>query len=175
MKKLILTTALFIGSLPLLTGSTDPASQQFLITAMQQASLFHDQARPLQLDVDFLAQMNVPTQGHLTLKWEAKDRWRRRIVMGDFEQTDVRSDDRLYTIRNASFTPVRIKELVSLLHFADGSEGLLAKKQRKRAENGVEMSCLQVERENVRGKPHQVCVNSASHEILSDEWQEPPD
>ena len=42
-------------------------------------------------------------------------------------------------------------------------------------ENGVEMSCLQAERENVRGKPHEVCVNSASREILSDEWQEPPD
>lgn len=175
MNKLILPTALLVGSLPLLLGSTDPAAQQFLVTAKQQASLFDDQARPLQLDVDFLAQMNVPAQGHLTFKWEAKHRWWRRIVMGDFEQIDIRNGERLYTNRNISFTPVRIKELISLLQFAEGSEELLAKKQRKRVENGVEMSCLQVERENVRGKPHEVCVNSASREILSDEWQEPPD
>jgi TonB family protein len=25
------------------------------------------------------------------------------------------------------------------------------------------------------GKPHEVCINSASHDILSDEWKEPPD
>jgi hypothetical protein len=55
MKKLILTAALLGGSLPLLLASTDPAAQQFLVTAKQQASLFHDQRRPLQLEVDFLA------------------------------------------------------------------------------------------------------------------------
>lgn len=63
MKNLILTTALLVGSLPVLGASTDPATQQSLITAMQQASLFHDQAEPLQLDVEFLAQINVPVQG----------------------------------------------------------------------------------------------------------------
>jgi TonB family protein len=175
MKKLILTIGLLVGNLPPLLGSADPAAQQLLVTAKQQASLFHDHASPLQLDVDFFAQMNVPASGHLTEKWEAKDRWWRRIVMGDFEQNDIRNGDKLYTSRNAPFTPVRIKELISLLQFAEESEGLLAKKQRNRAENGVEMTCLQVEGENARGKSRQVCVNSASHEILSDEWQEPPD
>lgn len=160
---------------PLLLASTDAAAQQSLVAAKQQASIFHDQAKPLQLDADFLLQISVPLQGHLTLKWEAKDRWWRRIVMGEFEQTDIRNGDRLYTSRNMSFTPVRIGELISLLDFAEGSEGLLAKKQRKRVENGVEMSCLQVERQNVRGKAHQVCINPVSHEIVSDEWQEPPD
>src|SRR5437879_13924483 len=37
------------------------------------------------------------------------------------------------------------------------------------------MTCLQVERENVKGKPHEFCLNSATHEIVSDDWQEPPD
>ncbi|SRR6266496_226520 len=73
MKKVTLATVLLVGSLPLLfSGSTNPAAQQLLVTAKQQASLFHDQPSPIQLDVDFLAQVNAPTQGHLTLKWDQK-------------------------------------------------------------------------------------------------------
>jgi TonB family protein len=175
MKKVALATVLLVGSLPLLFGNgTNPAAQQFLVAAKQQASLFHDQPSPIQLDVDFLAQVNVPTQGHLTLKWEAKDRWWRRIVMGEFEQIEIRNGDRQYTSRNLSFTPVRIGELISMLQFAEGSEGVIAKKQKERVENGIEMVCMRVEGEG-RGQRHEICVNSASHEILSDEWQEPPD
>jgi hypothetical protein len=123
MKKLVLATALFLCSLSRLLGATDPAAQQLLITAKQQASLFHDQASPFQIDVDFVVQMNAPTQGHLTLKWEAKDRWWRKIVMDRFEQIEIRNDDRHYTSRNIDFTPVRIGELISLLQFAEGSAG----------------------------------------------------
>jgi TonB family protein len=173
MSRVVLATILVLGSVPLF-GSTNPAAQQLLITAKQQASLFHHQTNPLQLDVDFLVQINVPEQGHLTLKWQAKDRWWRRIVMGNFEQIEIRSGDRLYTSRNLSFTPARIGELISLLEFAEGSEALVATKQRERIENGIEMVCIRVEGEQ-RGKKHEVCLNAATHDILSDEWQEPPD
>jgi len=123
MKKLVLTTALFLCGFSPLLSATDPDAQQLLVTAKQQASLFHDQGSPLQIDVDFVVQMNVPTQGHLTLKWEAKDRWWRKIVMDHFEQIEIRNGDSLYTSRNIAFTPVRIGELVSLLQFAEGSAG----------------------------------------------------
>ena len=86
-----------------------PRRQQLLITAKQQASLFHDQASPFQIDVDFVVQMNAPTQGHLTLKWEAKDRWWRKIVMDRFEQIEIRNDDRHYTSRNIDFTPYQLE------------------------------------------------------------------
>jgi TonB family protein len=176
MKKLIQTTALLICSFPLVLGATDHAGQQLLITAKQQASLFHNQDSPFQLDVDFVLQMNVPTQGHLTLKWAAKDRWWRRIDMHGFEQIEIRKGDRLYTSRNIDFTPIRIGELVSLLQFAEGFESLVVKKEKQRVENGgVEITCLQVGEENVKSKPHEVCVNPTSHEILRDEWQEQPD
>jgi|SRR5215469_525385 len=132
MKKLALTTTLLVCSLSRLLGAIDPAGQQLLITAKQRASLFQDQASPLQLDVDFVVQILVPTQGHLTLKWEANDRWWRKIVMGDFEQIEVRNGERLYTSRNLDFTPVRIGELISLLQFAEGSTGLSVKKKRNR-------------------------------------------
>jgi hypothetical protein len=73
MKKLALATTLFLCTLSQLLGATDPAAQQLLTTAKQQASLFHDQASPFQIDVDFVVQINVPIQGHSTLKWDAKD------------------------------------------------------------------------------------------------------
>ena len=170
----MLVTVLLLGGLPPLTGSTNPAAQQLLVNAKQQANLTHDQTSPFQLDVDFLAQMNVPTQGHLTLKWQGKDLWWRRIVMGDFEQVEIRNGDRQYTTRTLSFTPIRIGELISLIQFPEDSEGLRAKKQKERVENGIEMVCIRVEGES-RGKTHEICVNSTSQDILSDEWQEPPD
>lgn len=176
MKKLINATALVICSFSVVLGATDPAARELLVTAKQQASLFHNQDKPFQLDVDFVLQMNVPTPGHLILKWVAKDRWWRRIDMQGFEQIEIRDGDRLYTSRNIDFTPIRIGELVSLLQFAEGSDSLVVRKQRQRREDGgTEISCLQVGQENVKGKPHEVCVNLASHEILRDEWQEPPD
>ena len=172
--KLALAATLLLCNGQLL-GYNDPTAQQSLITAKQQASLSHGQGKPYQLDVDFVVQIRVPTQGRLTLKWESNDRWWSKIVMGDFEQIEVRNGERFYTKRNIDFTPVRLVELISLLQFAEGSEGLIVKKQKYRLEDGVRMSCLQVERENVRAKPHEVCINSVSNEIMRDEWQEPPD
>jgi len=173
MKGLSTAIVLFCSGLPLLLASTNPASQQLLITAKQQASLFHNQSSPFQLDVGFVTQMNVPTQGHLSLKWNKENQWWRKIVMGGFEQVEVRNGDKLYISRNIDFSPTRIGELISLLAFAEGSEGLLVKNQKQRVESGVEMVCLRIEGES-RGRNHDVCVNSV-HEILSDEWQEPPD
>jgi TonB family protein len=175
MKKLILTTLFLLCAFHLLLASTNPASQQLLMSAKQQSNLFQHDASPFELDVDFLVQLRVPTQGRLTLKWEADDRWWRRILMGDFEQIDVRNGDRRYISRNGPFTPVRIDELLRLLQFAKHSEGLEVKKQKQRVEGGVEMTCLQVKGATIRGEAHEVCIHSASHEILSDEWKEPPD
>jgi hypothetical protein len=56
MRKLALTTALFLCSFSPLQGATDPAAQQLFVTAKQQASLFREQANPFQIDVDFVAQ-----------------------------------------------------------------------------------------------------------------------
>ncbi len=80
----------------------------------------------------------------------------------------------IYTLRNISFKPVRIGELVSLLQFAEGSEGLVGKESRKqRVENDVEMTCLQVEQGKVRGKTHRGLCEFYISRNLNDEWQEP--
>jgi TonB family protein len=174
MKKLFLTTAFLVGSLQV-QGATDPFAQQLFVIAEQRANLFHDSAAPFQLEVDFSAQLNVPTEGHLTLKWEGKDRWWSKVVLGEFEQITIRNGDRRYITRNAGFTPLRVGELTSLIHFAAESEGQTAKKLQRRVENGAELGCIAVEREKVKGESHEVCVDVNSHEILSEEWREAPD
>jgi len=174
MNSLTAIAALLTASL-LLPASTDPSIQELLTAARQQASLFYHQSSPFQLEVDFLAQMNVPVQGHLTLKWEAERRWWRRVVMDNFEQVEILDGDKHYTARNLSFTPIRIGELFSLLQLTDGSDVLMAKKIKQGIENGIEVTCVKVEPTSVKGKPHEVCINPISREVLSDDWQEPPD
>jgi TonB family protein len=172
MKKLILATIFLLCSCHLFAGNSDSAAQQLLIAANQQANLFHRDTGPFQLDADFVAQVQVPLQGHMTLKWESNDHWWRKIVMSDFVQVDVRNGDKQYTSRNAGFTPPRIHELITLLQFADRLEGAV-KKQKQRIENGIELTCFRVE--SVRGTAHEVCVNPASREILKNEWKNAPD
>jgi TonB family protein len=175
MKKTIFSILFLLYAVQSPLASTNPAAQQLLINAEQQASLQHPPDGPLQLDLDFIAEIRVPTKGRLTLKWADDEHWWRRIVMGDFEQTDVRAGDKLYTSRNAPFTPVRVGELLSLFQFAEHTQGLQVKKEKQRLEGGVEMTCLDVEGWVARGKRRELCVSSSSHEILSEEWKEPPD
>jgi TonB family protein len=173
MKKLILL--LLLSASRILVASTDPALKQTLASATNQANLFQQYATPFQIDVDFSAQMRVPMEGHLTIKWEGNERWWRKVVIGDFHEVDVRNGNRLYISRNAPVTPVRVDELIELLHFPEHFEHLQVKKQKLQTENGIEMSCLEVKGEKSRTRSHKVCLDSLSHDILSEEWKEPLD
>jgi TonB family protein len=174
MKKLIIAAALLVtASYPLFAGDNTVA-QQLLATSEQQANLFHDSG-PIRLDVSFTAQQMVPVQGHLMWIWAAHDRWRREVQLGDFQQVEIRNGDKLYTSRNLSFTPVRVGAVIDLLLFAQSPENLIVKKQKQRSENGVEMVCLEVKGENGKGKPHEICIDSNSHDMVSDNWKETPD
>jgi TonB family protein len=94
--------------------------------------------------------------------------------MEGFEQIEIRNGEMLYTKRNIDYTPVRIKELLDLLQFAQPEE-LIAKKQKQRVENGTAVSCIQAETKGPARKLHELCIDSSSHDILSDSWQVPPD
>jgi len=175
MKKLILTTALLACGISPLLASENPAAKQLFVSAEQQSNLFHDQAEPFQLEADFQAQLNVPTQGHLTLKWGGKDRWWSKVVMGSFEQIVIRNGDMVYTSRNAGFTPLRVGELTTLLHFSTGHEAQIPRTLKRRVEASVDADCIKIEQETRKGEAHEVCVDATSHDILSDEWHEAPD
>jgi TonB family protein len=152
------------------------AEQQLLAIAQHQANLFQKENGPFQLDADFTAQIQVPMKGHLILKWEAADRSWSKIVMGPFEQIAIRDGEKSYIVRNHPYTPVRIAELFNLLRFAQDLDGLAVKKQKMRTEGGVQLTCLEARRESSKeARKHEVCVNAASHDVISDEWQLPPD
>lgn len=167
MKKLILAIFFLACGCKLFAFNSDDAAQELLHTAKVQADLFTKDAKPFQLDVDFVAQIKTPLQGHLTLKWESDDHWWRKIAMSDFVQVDIRNGEKQFTSRNASFTPVKIDELIHMLEFAERPERSV-KTAKNKVENGMEIACLRSERKEI--EIHDICLNSASHEILRDEW-----
>lgn len=173
MKKILLIAALFVSGLLPVYGSSNPDAQQLLPVAQEQSSLFHGKSKPFQLEVDFTAQINIPVQGHLTLKWESENRWWRKIVLGDYGQIDVRNGERQYIVRNLGFTPMRISDLIGLLDFAEKSD-LIVKKQKRRIEDGVEVTCMQIAHEYYKSKPSEICLNAASHDIRSIMWEDQP-
>jgi TonB family protein len=176
MKKLALVAAIALCYLNPASASVDPAFQQSLIVANRRADLSSEESGPFQLDVDFIAQLNVPTRGHLSLKWEKKDQWWRSVVLGDYQQIEVKDGEWHYTKRNADFTPLLVGNLINLLSFGAGSENLAAKREKRRTENGVELNCIQTIRTDFpKESPHEICLNGASNEIVADEWQDVPD
>lgn len=178
MKRLVCTTFfLMVCVVPVFAG-TDPRVQQLLITAEQQANLLGGQAGPFQLEVDFAVVMGKAVPGHLELKWEAKDRWWRRVEMNGFRQTEIRLGDKIYTARNADFTPAGVKELLNLLGFAEEKVdrgAMTVQEQSKRRENGESAECLKGELTRFNNEQHEVCVSRDGHEILSDDWKESGD
>lgn len=174
MKSHILTAALLIAASVPLLADPDPAAQRILAAAEMESHIFGDQGDPLDLEVDFLAQLNVPVQGHLSVRWQSKNRWWSKVVMGDFQQVTLQNGERLYTLNNHP-APLRLRELTRLIHFAQAPGVLTAKKMKQSVANGLQLACLQVQREKAREESHELCVNPASHEIVSDAWHEPPD
>lgn len=49
------------------------------------------------------------------------------------------------------------------------------KKPKQRVENGNDITCMQVIGDEDRNQPREFCIDTASHDILSVDWKEPPD
>lgn len=138
-----------------------------LADARRQTNIFHKDAEPFQLEADFVAQIQTPLQGHITIKWESNDHWWNKITLVDFVEINVRNGEKEYTSRNGSFTPERVAELIHLLYFANRSAGAV-KKQKQQVENGVQLTCMHVDEKAIEHTLHEICLNS-SNEISNDE------
>lgn len=162
-------------------AAQDPSAQQLLTTAQERADLFSGKGSPFHLGMDFIADTQTgigPVEGHFDLRWKAKDRWWRQITLGGFKLTEIRVGSRLYTIRNAGFTPIAVREFFSLLNFAqmDPHRNQLVIKQQKRCKkNGVRAYCIKGELVDGDTKEHHEVVVSTNSQILSDDWQAAPD
>ena len=157
------------------TGIAEDPVQQLLMRAKQQADLTLNEQDSFELVIDFTAQQKLPAQGHFTLKWKSKEQWWRLIELGDFKQIDIRNNGWLYTSRNNSSTPVRVREFIQLLHFGEDTKDLITDKRQQMVEYGFPVDCLRVKKKSEKDTPpHQVCLNG-SHEISSDTWWDLPD
>lgn len=151
------------------------ALQQSLESSAHQSDLAYEQSAPYRMDVDFVLQINSPVKGHLTLEWAAKNRWRREIEAGDFQQSEVKDGEYRYVQRNMGFTPLAVQDLISLLDFAAELGDATAKRQKQRVENGVALNCIEAFPRGSGKDSHEVCFDPTSGEIDSDNWRGPLD
>jgi TonB family protein len=86
----------------------------------------------------------------------------------------VKNGEWYYISRNANFTPLRVSDLIGLLHFAYVAGSANPKKSKHRTENGVEMNCLELDYKGPSGGSHEICLNAASNDILVDDWEPTP-
>jgi TonB family protein len=174
MRKLIFAAALLCAGASPVLAKVDPAVQHALTAAEQRTDLLHDQPGPFQLDADFIASSPAPLNGHLTLKWMAPDHWLRKIVAGSFAMTEIRDGDRTFTTRSLAFTPDRIADLIFLFDFGSG-QTLTVQRDKIRIENGTAADCLQVQRQESKDNSFEVCLSSATHDIVSEQLFSSPD
>ncbi len=111
---ILLAGGLLLGVL-LCFGGVDPAAQQLLAASVQQMDIFTADAAPFHIEADLRIQNQVPTEGHLSFRWESKDRFWRRIISDHHQQIDIKKGESVFLSRNAPFTPLRVTELISLL------------------------------------------------------------
>ena len=167
----MLAAALFAAAVYPSFAKDRPDGQQLLDTSRKPSDLFQSKAEPFDLEVDFAAQLNVPTQGHLSMKWRAKNQWRFKVAVGAFEQITVRNEEMEYTLRNAGFTPLAVQDLLHLLRLRDPVDAFIVENQKDRTENGVTLICVKAHIQGSREDAHNICIDSSSNNQLSDEWK----
>ena len=150
-KMTVLVSLLLLVTSRLVAGRSRSRSAAATLRLNGRPISFSPDASPFQLEIDFVAQVRVPTQGHVTYRWEAGDRWWRKGSVGDFQEIDIKNRERLYTSRNAAFTPLRITELSRLVSVARNIHHLQIKKQTQRVEREQAVSCLEVHKEDEKG------------------------
>jgi hypothetical protein len=173
-KTMVLSTA-FVAMASSAFASDTPSTPNMLAVAARQAALLKDSDRPFVMDVDFTLQLDPPTQGHLRLRWEAKDRWWSKVSMGKFEQVKFQKGELTYTLRNVDFTPIQVSDLMGLLHMGEGYDKYLTQADKQHTEGGVSLDCLEAQNPDPKFKREhrEVCVDSTTHDIMTDtkkEW-----
>ena len=175
MKRLFFTAVVFLACASPLIANDHAADQQLLDSAHKPADLFQSDAKPFDLEIDFTVQFIGPATGHLSMKWQSKDHWWRKVEVGGFEQTTIDNGEMVYTTRNFPYTPLEVQNLFNLLSLSNSPIQLIAEKQKDRTEKGVALTCVQAEQNDHARESHDLCLNEKSHDLLNDEWQDSQD
>ena len=76
-----------------------------------------------------------------------------------------------YTLRNADFTPIRVRDFFGLLNLEEDRSQLKAQKQKTRTEKGVALTCVQGRDQGFPKESREVCVDTASRDLVKDTRQ----
>lgn len=177
MKSRLIIALLITASTPIAFGASDRSSADKVFTIAQQPSdLLGSQGEPFQLGMDFTADTKTgtgPANGHFEMKWGAKDRWWRQIDLGGFRLTEIRVGNKLYTQRNAGFTPIAVREFLSLLELTELDQHrrqISIKEQRRCKKDGVKAYCIKGEFAPGSNERHEIVVSAIGSQVLSDDW-----
>jgi hypothetical protein len=168
-QRVLLFAPLLLGAVCLF-ASDAPATPNLLAVASRQIALLNDSDRPFLMDVDFTVTLNSPTQGHLRLRWEAKDRWWSRVSMGKFDQVKFQKGEWTYTLRNVDFTPKQISDLMNLLHVGNVYDKLVTRADKQHMEGGMRLDCMLAQNPSpmYKREHYEVCVDTATHDIVTE-------
>lgn len=173
MKMFCLLLACLTAAPTTLAAKENPAGQRMVDLAREQERGFLNLTMPFELNVDFTAQLNVPSHGHLTLKWQSNDHWWRKVSLAGYEGITIHNGEWKYVKRNLPFTPIRIQNVLLLLGWLTKSPDLIAGKVWKRQERGRELTCIQATSRERRTEKHELCFDADSQQLVSDSWREP--
>jgi hypothetical protein len=162
-----------VSGLSLYAGS-NPGAERLLLAANQQRNIFHGQGSSFQLEIDFTAQLNVPTNGHLNLQWKDEDHWRIAVSIAGFEEVEVQNGEWTHTARNLGFTPIRVQELMGLIHLTDRAL-YIGRKWKARVDDGISLHCVQAGRDDFKAELREFCLDATTHDVLSESWGWGPD
>jgi TonB family protein len=172
-RKIAVTFCLLLASICVYAEQASSASEKALAEAGRIVDLRAAGEMPFRLDTEFLAQLNVPWEGHLTLEWAAPNLWSRKISMGAYQQVDVRKGEILYTKRNAPFTPLVLKQLFDLLNVFDAAPEEWRIKQIRQERNASGIDCVSIRQKSTVSGPwktaREVCIDHVLNTVLSDQ------
>jgi len=162
--------AIIVAASPVALWSSDQATAKNLLeAASKQAAIWDSSDRPFLIDVDFtVVQSTAPVQGHLRVRYQAKDLWWRRASIAKFEEVKFQKGEQTYELRNADATPKLLWELLKLLHAGVGYEKLLAEGDKQRFENGYSIDCVKAHDPNFTKAHIEICIDTSTHDIVSE-------
>jgi TonB family protein len=171
MKRLALTVAILVACAGPCWAEDHAAEQQVLDAGRKPSDLFQSAANPFDLEIDFTVQNHGSMPGRLSVKWQAKDHWWSKVVVGGFYQTTIRNGEMEYTVRSLVYTPNMIWELFQLISFDEGKPKYPAVKQKDRTVDGVATTCVETQNGVSMGRNRNFCFGTASHELLREDWE----
>jgi TonB family protein len=156
-------------------ATDSPSGEELLAAADRLVHIRGTSPYAFQMEGDFRAQINIPEDGHFTLRWASGGLWSLSITMGQFQEFQVKKGEYFYTHRNLAFTPLPLTELLGFLDVFDADpKDWKVRKVRRRSEDGAERQCVEMQPVSKGSKP-QICLDPTTSRVTWVETKEDDD